>query len=113
MKIDARNEEFELVTVFDYPMLFTCCRVDRATVPDNLFVYDVRHDDECQGIPVEIANFVLVNHWGTLISRVPIELKENEKCRLLDEDDWSYSGETMRLDEYLNGSEYGAERTIL
>ena len=49
-------------------MLFTCLRVDRDTVPQGMYMYEVRHDDDQQGEPVQIANWIMVNHWGTLIS---------------------------------------------
>lgn len=52
MSVDARKERFELVEVFDRPMLFTCLRVDRNTVPKGLYLYEVRNDDDQCGIPV-------------------------------------------------------------
>ena len=36
MTVDARKERFELVEVLGHPMLFTCLRVDRSTVPKGL-----------------------------------------------------------------------------
>lgn len=62
------TEKFEDVTVLGHPMLFTCLRVDRDTVPQGMYMYEVRHDDDQQGEPVQIANWIMVNHWGTLIS---------------------------------------------
>ena len=50
-RADIRDEIFEEVTVFGYPMLFTCLRCDRNTLPKGMFMYEVRHDDDCQGIP--------------------------------------------------------------
>ena len=65
------TEKFEDVTVLGHPMLFTCLRVDRDTVPQGMYMYEVRHDDDQQGEPVQIANWIMVNHWGTLISNRP------------------------------------------
>ena len=31
--VNAMVEKFEEVTVFDQPMIFTCLRIDRETVP--------------------------------------------------------------------------------
>ena len=60
-------------------------------VPDGLYTYDVRHDDECRGIPCEIAPFVMVNHWGTIILAEPLELPDDGR-RYIDEDtDWNYA----------------------
>lgn len=85
MSVDARKERFELVEVFDRPMLFTCLRVDRNTVPKGLYLYEVRNDDDQCGIPVEIGRWIMVNHWGTLLSATPIKLEPNRYntgCRI-------------------------------
>lgn len=52
----------------EYVVLFTSARIDRKTVPENLFCYDARHDDDCQGIACEIKPYVAVNHWGTILT---------------------------------------------
>ncbi len=67
-RLNAMNETFEMVTVLGKPMLFSCCRIDRSTIPKGLYMYEVRHDDDMRGDPVQIANWIMVNHWGTLIS---------------------------------------------
>ena len=65
--------------------------IKRDTIPDGLYAYDVRHDDECRGIPCEIATFVMVNHWGTIILAEPLELPDDGR-RYIDEDtDWNYA----------------------
>ena len=71
-KVKLDEDKFEDVTVLGHPMLFTCLRVDRDTVPQGMYMYEVRHDDDQQGEPVQIANWIMVNHWGTLISNRPI-----------------------------------------
>ena len=68
MIFNAMTEHYEEITVCGKPALFTSIRIKRDTVPDGLYTYDVRHDDECRGIPCEIAPFVMVNHWGTIIT---------------------------------------------
>lgn len=104
--VDAMEETFENVTVFGHPMLFTCLRVDRKTVPEGLFLYEVRHDDDQQGEPVQIANWVMVNHWGTLISDRKIALEPNTSgnnaYRDIDpENDWNYEGTTAKVQDYM------------
>ena len=76
MKMDARQEIFEDVTVLGKPMIFTNLRIDRNTVPKGMYAYDVRHDDDMQGEPCEIAPFILVNHWGTIISNTPLDFNK-------------------------------------
>ena len=55
MIFNAMTEHYEEITVCGKPALFTSIRIKRDTVPDGLYTYDVRHDDECRGIPCEIA----------------------------------------------------------
>lgn len=106
MKVDAMTETFEDVTVLGQPMIFTCLRVDPATVPKSLFMYEVRHDDDQQGNPVQIADWIMVNHWGTILSKEPIHLVPNENGTnaYLDidpETDWNYEGSTTTVQEYM------------
>ena len=72
------------------PALFTSIRIKRDTVPDGLYTYDVRHDDECRGIPCEIAPYVMVNHWGTIILAEPLELPDDGWRYIDEETDWNY-----------------------
>ena len=59
MTFNAMTEHYEEITVCGKPALFTSIRIKRDTIPDGLYAYDVRHDDECRGIPCEIAPFVM------------------------------------------------------
>lgn len=103
---DAMKEVFEEVTVMDKPMLFTCQRIDRATVPKGLYLYEVRHDDDMRGDPVQIANWIMANHWGTLISSEPLRLKpsravNNAYLDIDPENDWNYEGVEATISEYM------------
>lgn len=106
MRENAMTEKFENVTVLGHPMLFTCLRIDRATVPEELHMYEVRHDDDQQGNPVQIANWVMVNHWGTLISDklltlIPSEHVSNAYLDIDPETDWNYEGTVSTIQEYM------------
>ena len=91
MTFNAMAEHYEEITVCGKPALFTSIRIRRDTIPDGLYAYDVRHDDECRGIPCEIAPFVMVNHWGTIILAEPLELPDDGR-RYIDEDtDWNHA----------------------
>ena len=74
-RVDAKETCWEKVEVLGREGLFTCLRVDRNTVPEGWYMYEVRHDDECRGEPVEIALWVMVNHWGTLLVKEPFDLE--------------------------------------
>lgn len=47
MTFNTMTEHYEEITVCGKPALFTSIRIKRDTIPDGLYVYDVRHDDEC------------------------------------------------------------------
>lgn len=100
------NETFEIVTMLGKPMLFTELRIDRSTVPKGLYMYEVRHDDDMRGDPVQIANWILVYHWGTLISNEPLKLTPSRTANnaYLDIDpykDWNYEGGEATVKEYM------------
>lgn len=85
-----RVEHYEEITVCGKPALFTNFRIKRDTVPDGLYAYDVRHDDDCRGIPCEIAPFIMINHWGTIILAEPLELPNDGRRYIDEETDWNY-----------------------
>ena len=104
--IDARKEIFEEVTVLGVPMLFSAMHVDKSTVPKGLYLYEVRHDDEGRGEPVQLGNWILVNHWGTLISSQPVKLtqvpyRDNAYRDIDPEKDWKYEGVETTLRDYM------------
>ena len=91
MTFHAMTEHYEEITVCGKPALFTSIRIKRDTIPDGLYAYDVRHDDECRGIPCVIAPFVMVNHWGTIILADPLVLPDEGRRYIDEETDWDYS----------------------
>ena len=53
---------------------FTNARVDRSTIPDGWYAYDIRHDDDGDFITLEAQ--VLANHAGTFLTPHPVKLSE-------------------------------------
>ncbi len=93
MMVNAAEESFELMKMLGQRVLFTNMRVERDTVPQDLYVYEVRHDDDCTGEICEIKPSVMVNHWGTIICKEPIELDTKWNSRFVDKDDYSYDSD--------------------
>ena len=100
MYINADEEVFDLLELFGHTVLFTCMRVDHRTVPKGLYVYDVRHDDDCSGKIVEIKPHIMVNHWGTIICKELIKMTDNG-CKYVEDGDYRYTGKTCKLAEYM------------
>ena len=109
MKVNAQEESFELMELFGKTVLFTNMRVDRSTVPEGLYVYELR-DEDCTGDICEIKPFIMVNHWGTIICKEPIELDTKWKSKFVDEGDYCYLGDTAKLDEFIN-TDYSEEQS--
>ena len=69
---------------------FTNSRVDRSTVPDGWYAYDIRHDDEGDFVTLEAQ--VLANHAGTFLTPHPVKLNSEGYFNLCDdEDDYNWS----------------------
>ena len=109
MKVNAAEESFELMELFGKTVIFTNMRIDRSTVPDVLYVYELR-DEDCTGEICEIKPFVMVNHWGTIICKEPIELDTKWNSKFVDEGDYCYLGDTAKLDEFIN-TDYSEEQS--
>ena len=91
MNYDARKVTYQEVTIFDRPALFTECRIDRATVPEGVYRYELRHGDEDWGEPVELARSIFANYYGTVLTHEPFQLPidgwipmENDSLSCLD-----------------------------
>ena len=54
MVIDYRTEKFQKVSVCGIPCDFSDMRIDRSTVPEGRYQYEVADDDESQGEPSRI-----------------------------------------------------------
>ncbi len=100
--IDANETDYERFEILGHEAIFTCMRIDRKTLPEGLYAYDLRDCDDCTGDPAELRSFVLVNHWGTVITKEPIE--GADEGIVLNEDDYNYLGEDMTLKEFANSA---------
>ena len=71
MRVDAEKEEFDLMHLFGNLVLFTRQRIDRSTVPNNMFMYEAR-DCSQTGHITTLEHRVLVDFFGTVISKDPL-----------------------------------------
>lgn len=113
------NEEFpfEVVDVNKKLYMFTNMRVDRDSIPEGLYAYDVR--DDCDGEFWEIQKFVLVNHWGTIIGKYELPLEDGsylcdpspEDDNISSEGNYPFADPVQTLEEYLSLAEkYGKNK---
>lgn len=85
MKLNANTEGFEVVEFLGKRALFTSMRIDRETVPDGAYCYDVRHADEDGMVAAEIKPYVMVNHMGSILMAEPLKMVDSG-CLILDDD---------------------------
>ncbi len=100
--IDANETDYENFEILGHDALFTCLRIDRKSLPEGLYAYDLRDSDDCDGTPSELKSFIMVNHWGTVITKEPIE--GADEGIVLNDDDYNYLGEDMTLEEFANSA---------
>ena len=99
MELDAGKETFERAEIDGVEVLFTNARLDRDTVPEGLYCYDVRETDGSSGIAATLEPFVAVNHWGTVLSKQPFPMED--EYYQLSADSFNYLGEMAAAEEYL------------
>lgn len=109
-RYNAMEESFEEIELFGKPALFTPVRIDRNTVPKGLYLYEVRHDDESWGDPVQIGRGILVNHYGTVITREKLHLDKDGFLNI-EPDDFNFSnGECRTIKDYQEKYKVKAEK---
>ena len=73
-RYDYNKEQFEKVRVCGNQCLFSDVCIDRSTVPEGKYQYEIGGDDDSGGEPARVQYGVLVNFFGTLICDVPLPL---------------------------------------
>lgn len=71
---------FQTVSVNGNPYMFSDLRIERNTIPPDLYVYNLA-DNDSDGRPVMASPYVCINYFGTIIGRdpLPVEKTSNEK----------------------------------
>ena len=104
-KVNAKTEEYESFFILGQDALFTNARLDRTTIPEGLYAYDLR--DACDGNINELKDFVLVNHWGTVLVKEPID--GADKGVQIKPYDYNYIGDITTVDEFMSEPEQLSE----
>lgn len=105
MSMSVYDDDYELVEIFGKQALFTNGRIDRASVPDGFFAYDLRHGDS--GYPLTVEPRVGVNHAGTIIMTEPLDFSKGKKANAKDEyinirGRLNFLGEHRTFEDFMN-----------
>lgn len=76
---NIKDVQFEECELFNKVVFFTNDRIDRRGLPDNVYVYELRHESGDVSVPIEIADDVTVDFYGSILTneQFPIDLNEN------------------------------------
>lgn len=99
-RFDANEVSWEKVKVLDKEGLFSDLRIKRDSIPEGYLMYEIRHNDEDWGEPVEIALGVLVNFFGTLLVKESLELESSPTGNAylcIGEGCWEYLDEIVKF----------------
>lgn len=100
-RFNAHEVTWEKVEVMGKECLFSDLRIDRKSIPEYYLMYEVRHDDEDWGEPVEIGLGIMVNFFGTLLTKEAFDLEPStvtsNEYLWLEEDSWKYLDESVKL----------------
>lgn len=88
MRLDYRNEHMQKVEVKGIPCEFNDMRIDRNTIPEGKFLYEVA-DGDSDGTPARIRAGIMVNFYGTLVCDTELPLGE-DGVLWLEEGDFIY-----------------------
>lgn len=99
--INTEYEEFDLVEIFDKPMLFTNERLSDADIPKGLFCYHLREGDDGSFSAIEPK--VAVNHGGSVITDQPIDFGNQGHIAFNEFTEPNFLSEHLTLGEYMRG----------
>jgi len=85
-RLDYRKEAFEKVSVCGIECEFNDMRIERSTVPEGKYHYEVAGDDDSGGDLARVKLAVLVNFFGTLICDRPLPIGADGVLWLTDGD---------------------------
>lgn len=94
--------KYQEVEIFDIPALFSNGRVTPADIPEGMYCYDLRGSDDDPGMPVMVENHVVVNHAGSIITAKPLDLGEDGRLALTEDEGLNFVGGEISAYRFFN-----------
>ena len=94
--------KYQEVEIFDIPALFSNGRVTSADIPEGMYCYDLRGSDDDPGMPVTVENHVVVNHAGSIITAKPLDLGEDGRLTLTEDEGLNFVGGEISAYRFFN-----------
>ena len=97
----ANDEQYQEIELFDKPGLFSNGRIVRDNLPEGVYCYDLRGSDYDPGEPVCVEEQVVVNHAGSVLLTEPLELAEDGRLMLTEEEGLNFVGGFSTFTQFL------------
>ena len=97
----ANDEQYQEIELFDKPGLFSNGRIVRDNLPEDVYCYDLRGSDYDPGEQVCVEERVVVNHAGSVLLTEPLELAEDGRLMLTEEEGLNFVGGFSTLTQFL------------
>ena len=94
--------KYQEVEIFDVPALFSNGRISLDDLPEGLYRYDLRGSDDDPGIPVTVEQNVAVNHAGAIITAKPLNLGEEGRLYLTEDEGLNFVGGEISMQRFFN-----------
>ena len=94
--------KYQKVEIFDVPALFSNGRIALADLPEGLYRYDLRGSDDDPGMPVTVEQNVAVNHAGAIVTAKPLDLGEDGRLFLTEENGLNFVGGEISMQRFFN-----------
>ena len=100
VKLDVEAPKYQLAEIMGQEVLVSNGHFDRENLPEGLYCYDLREGDS--GYAATIEPSVTVNHFGSILTTQPIEMPEQGRIELTEENGLSFGdGGEMSIFEFV------------
>jgi len=103
ISIDENADRFELIDFFGEPALFAEFKVDKSSVPQDLFLYEIKGDDWLPDKPWFVKENVTEHFIGCIICMHEISLdvaSGDSKFKIISSKDIDFYGADITIEEF-------------
>ena len=101
--VQLRGESFDLIEVEGQKALFSNQRLTKADIPQGLYVYHLRENDNGEFSTIEPQ--VLVNHAGSVVTKEPIDFNGADHISFVEDSSPNFLGEQKTFEDFMEMSE--------
>ena len=109
--VQLRGEIYDLIELLGQKALFTNQRLTKADIPQGLYVYHLRENDNGEFCTIEPQ--VLVNHAGSVVTKEPIDFKGADHIAFDEDSSPNFLGEDMTFGDFMEMSEQTENLEVL